>query len=112
MRLLGANHGVVNAVAPNNDFYGIHANPGKKEDGSIYQYNDGKAQNQSFNGFGKGDKRIIAGDSNDKFTLKGGGWGQGTYQVDDQTGIGGMYYKNKDGSELLFSGGSKVDTQA
>jgi len=112
MRLLGANFSVVNTVAPNNGFYGVDLKQGKKEDGAIYQFNDGKEQKQELKGFGAGDKRIIAADANDKFTLTGGGWDQGTYQVDDQTGIGGMYYKNKDGSEILISGGSKVDIQA
>jgi hypothetical protein len=44
-------------------------------------------------------------------TLQGGGWTAAGYQVDKQTGIGGMYYTNTNGSQVLVSGGATVTIQ-
>lgn len=110
MKILGSQSSLINSVTGNGGIYGITAKPGKDSDGTIYQFNDGKEQKQSFDS--NKNQKVVAGDAMDKFTLTGSGWDhQGTEQVDDQTGMHGTYYKNKDGGGILITAGH-VDFQA
>jgi hypothetical protein len=123
-RILGNNFGWVNIIPqdPKSPSYvpGMYGNsvirPGGKEDGTIWQYNDGQKQDAKVYSGGKGDRRVLAGDNTDTFTLTGPGWSlvvdpntkQPEFIIDEASNIGGYVYQNKDGAEIMVSGGAEA----
>jgi len=105
MKITGNGNSVWNPQAGG---FGI-AIGGQGNNGSIEQYNNGKADTRDVGSASKNGSihSVLCTDGIDTVQL-GQGWTNAGYQVDDASGIGGILYTSATGDQLLISGGAQV----